>query len=1753
MARCRSLLWLRLLVAQLSVASSSSPSRFLSPGEKNTSLVAKTQNGTPNVTSGGCANCSRPTANSSVACPPVPATTITSVPEQPEEDCAMLTLAVGIESCMLLLVALGVAAKYLGLFKRSAPAVSPFPPVPKFPDSSDPEGDKSWEKMFGPLPKTDNELKTNTAATATATATPKKRGRKKNNAQAAAGVGSLETLHEDESEGAILVDAGSQTKAPPPRLHSETQTGAYIPTERDRLPDDPLRATATTEEAECQTGPQVFVELEPGFQTPLDLVCCLESSHLFGETGFRSAVNFLLHLLDEMDIPPVQMALLHFGGAARELASLDSSYGDLREALEVAQYSPGSATKLAPSLARARRCLEGGSTLRADPAITGRAPPRTAVLVLCSGDMVDPTEAKREIEALKESGHDVFAVRIEATARADHDNLAYGEQEEEEAFAAVGMGASSAHNWPLPGLAQDRHFLLRPREDPAMVASEILQSLVELSLQVRRARCVVHPAAYEEVLDINTVDGSDIIVPGWEAHSSAAWVWDPRQGVPLEVGRTVPWDTAYSRQRRPPPPALHPPMQQPPPSPACHEVATQTPTSDNEEQATREPADTTLAPPEPVPEVEKKDTGVGSNPVFGALMGMSQGAQTEAAAPGRARGVQTASSALLASAAGTQTDANGVYSSGVQTEPSVRLSVTPWRHEPIDLVICLDSSASFCLSRGPTTSAATTSASDQRTIFVASGTFERAKVFIECLAATVQMPEAHLALLRFEDEEPMCTLTDWLPTFLQKLRSVGPSAGETRFAPSLKRAVSMFQHAERVRSVQRSGSAEGQVAAKAVLFITDGDPNDLQDAIDAREQLQYMGAQLLFVNIAGPGQGPDAWMQRLAIAAPRPPPPASAAGSRGATLAPKGVFAVADDADALKNLVPDVLRQLLVTTQRVSRARIDLPLEGAEIVSEDAMDRAPGYDVQLSEEFPLVTTERTLWEPPAPGSSAIALRRTPGTPQSAAANASAASLASPPLSSAKPAAPSAADMAGPTEDEVLRARTAEAEAEGRCRMADAARCAAESAAEEASQRATVAEAESAELKNKLASLERRMEWNVREEEMHRQMVREQAANKSDDLLAAEIEAAESRKRIAEAARWEAEAKIQEATKRAEASEKESEALRHKVQELETRNRAKAEEGQASREESEQRLQLLTQQHSDASKATQVRLTAAEEEARQLRRTLETMRSFDSGRLSEAAHIAEERAESAEAEATELRGRMQGLEGELEVARESGRQLQVRAQTAETMVETLTKLLGRSMDLGEAAATQSRDPRQTKQLEDSMKEVSAVGVRQPKAQDSEAKALPSPLPVARPQPPLAAPGSQQQQQQQHQQQHQQHQHQQQSLVSGEAFRASDKADAFTTSAAGTQRYDSEASPRNADSSPRNLSDPPTFPNPPILVQHPPLSQIGPRSGFYDAEPHWSSSPNFGGHVSTVPLAQFGSAPKDTDMGSAAFYAPQTEDDHLGPQAYGNACTLDMLPAVDGPRSPATSRPSSASGAGRSLSPSASSRVHFADPVAEHTTAPARPLSAKPPVGKPPKASPPSHRSVEKGDSSGGKAARPSSAKPKAKKTRRSSREAEELAGAEDILSGGESLQVDSHLDNIVRTELGQHTYAKMQWLKHQLECQYGDLTTAFRAVDDTKTRRVTATKMVRELDQMGVSRTNAQQIFKTLMQLAECQKRGDMALKDWLLGFERVNVPPGWSPGLVSSRGDGIMAGLVEQSGPSHVFEARARTPSQRHL
>lgn len=153
----------------------------------------------------------------------------------------------------------------------------------------------------------------------------------------------------------------------------------------------------------------------------------------------------------------------------------------------------------------------------------------------------------------------------------------------------------------------------------------------------------------------------------------------------------------------------------------------------------------------------------------------------------------------------------------VQTVPQITVELRPGAQKPMHLVFCVDSSAS-----------------------VGAKEFEKATEFVKHVVDSAEMPTVMLGLIRFH--HLYSTVSELVGDFAAFSRSIAGlqfEPGETRMAPPLWQARAMLQR----------GAHTEINCTRAVVVLSDGDPNDFEETEKAAAAIREDGIQLLFVQL----------------------------------------------------------------------------------------------------------------------------------------------------------------------------------------------------------------------------------------------------------------------------------------------------------------------------------------------------------------------------------------------------------------------------------------------------------------------------------------------------------------------------------------------------------------------------------------------------------------------------------------------------------------------------------------------------------------------------------------------------------------------------------------------------------------------------------------------------------------------------------------------------------------------------------------
>jgi len=622
-----------------------------------------------------------------------------------------------------------------------------------------------------------------------------------------------------------------------------------------------LPSVPVTDQKELQTDPIFFSELECAVQCPLDVVFLVDSSASVGESGFRSCISFLRAIVSELEMPPVNAGLVRFHHDLKVISDLTGVKDAFLHAIANMAFDPGE-TKLAAPLRR------GADMLRST------APDRKKVIVVVTdGDPNDLDTTKKAAKACKDDSIELV-------------------------FVVTGRAAQMHIVNELASLPTEKNVITLPDHDALAAphaAAHVLRCIVEVAMRVRRAKCAVSLDAFhvKQAAELNTLDGFDVMCPGWVSKSSARWSWEPTQQDYLENVK-IRWNDELT----------------------MHGVS---------ECSQLLPPDEESVPVPPLPPVQAEH--------------WHRAVRTEV---DMAVGTERRASAM----------SDRAFSFRGQVEKPFRVRLGDWQNAPLDLVICLDSSASFFLAKRAPTSLL--SAFD--VAFSQSGAFQQAKKFVENLAERASFPGVRMGLIRFDDaEEGICPLTDDVDDFLHKLREMEPKTGETKLTPALRKAWSWLS----TPHTYSDSFGEQIKPSKAVLVITDGDPNDSREAAAQVEKYKSEKFQLLYLKVGQVEHNDRDCLEDLSVM--QPPPgtlavPRSHRGVYRTTCREEGIL----DADIL---APQILSQVLWWIRPVERALCVLPLNEStcEVVEEQDLSNMAGHKIHLDHLTPPLDRRYELW------------------------------------------------------------------------------------------------------------------------------------------------------------------------------------------------------------------------------------------------------------------------------------------------------------------------------------------------------------------------------------------------------------------------------------------------------------------------------------------------------------------------------------------------------------------------------------------------------------------------------------------------------------------------------------------------------------------------------------------------------------------------------------------------------------------------
>merc|ERR1719428_1023896 len=327
-------------------------------------------------------------------------------------------------------------------------------------------------------------------------------------------------------------------------------------------------------------------------------------------------------------------------------------------------------------------------------------------------------------------------------------------------FVHVGHLATPAIMRELATTPIDRNvFHLSSYDELLAAASYILTQIVECSRWVRRMKFAASLAPYEVVPDIDAIKGYEIMCPGWGVHKCVKDI------------NTVFYDKdCFKDELYWSFDSLHP-MVDPSAEPWSPRKPRPAPLIDDIQIDIVQPE---VPKPKPnLPKPKLKDARMQTVPIVLAEMGMNTIATKEY------------TEKVLVEA-------------DIQTTPIVRAVLEPGRHVPMDVVFCIDSSASVCFVQREM----------EKGKFVETGNIGFAKSFLQSIVHHCDMPEAHFGLIRFEDNSVIISeMTGQRTEFIQRLNDMPSSLGETKMAGPLQQARSLMQ-------------STGRAVKKTLLMVT---------------------------------------------------------------------------------------------------------------------------------------------------------------------------------------------------------------------------------------------------------------------------------------------------------------------------------------------------------------------------------------------------------------------------------------------------------------------------------------------------------------------------------------------------------------------------------------------------------------------------------------------------------------------------------------------------------------------------------------------------------------------------------------------------------------------------------------------------------------------------------------------------------------------------------------------------------------------
>eukprot|EP00931_Biecheleriopsis_adriatica_P124253 TRINITY_DN9936_c0_g1_i1.p1 TRINITY_DN9936_c0_g1~~TRINITY_DN9936_c0_g1_i1.p1 ORF type:complete len:632 (+),score=95.11 TRINITY_DN9936_c0_g1_i1:78-1973(+) len=253
--------------------------------------------------------------------------------------------------------------------------------------------------------------------------------------------------------------------------------------------------SSTYTQTEAQTESQVMVEFEADRQCALRVVFLIDSSSSVEKQLFGETKQFVETLVDEIDMPAVQVGLIRFNHKYSETSPITGNRDDLLYRLRNMEYEAGE-TKIVSAMEHAATMLDEAST-------SERC--RQAVVLITDGEWYDIQAAVDKATYLKQQCLiEVFCVHIGGWT--EPRGLTDQQQQIQNAIDKVVSKPEREHAVALSSYDADGWLKMR---------DALLTHLLWVSRKVRRVKCNLNLLDFRET-DLSTVAGHDMLVPDWE-------------------------------------------------------------------------------------------------------------------------------------------------------------------------------------------------------------------------------------------------------------------------------------------------------------------------------------------------------------------------------------------------------------------------------------------------------------------------------------------------------------------------------------------------------------------------------------------------------------------------------------------------------------------------------------------------------------------------------------------------------------------------------------------------------------------------------------------------------------------------------------------------------------------------------------------------------------------------------------------------------------------------------------------------------------------------------------------------------------------------------------------------------------------------------------------------------------------------------------------------------------------------------------